>query len=208
MGIGAFLSTLAHEFLHNYVADNPSTTTGDDYQRHQIRRVIDIIQPVVAFMVLCSIIIHGLSIPGFGLGSTVSRTWSRRDTNVAAPDWTNQATLVTQAEDIVINRDLERGEGGRGLPLEKTITLNNDNGADDVDAAKSDWVGKETKDQVDRVSAVTFATTPTQQRTRRLQKSVRIDHPSALVHASHTILNTTVKTREQSFRNVSVVMNA
>ena len=52
---------------------------------------------------------HGLSIPGFSLGSTVSRTWSRRDTNVAAPDWTNQATLVTQAEDIVINRDLERG---------------------------------------------------------------------------------------------------
>ena len=171
MGIGAiFISTLAHEFLHNYVADNPSTTTSDDYQRHQIERVIDVIQPVVAFMVLCSIIIHGLSIPGFSLGLTVSRTWSRRDTNgsgrVAAPDWTNQATLVSRAEDIVINRDLERGEGGRGVPLEKTIsmrTLNNDNGADDVDAVKSDSVGKETKDQVDRVSAITFAATPTQE---------------------------------------------
>ena len=72
------------------------------------------IQPIVTFMVICSIMIHGLSIPGFSLGRrvhSVSRTWSRRDTigtRVGAPDWTNQTRLVTRAEDIVINWDSEK----------------------------------------------------------------------------------------------------
>ncbi|KAF8812044.1 hypothetical protein BYT27DRAFT_7183207 [Phlegmacium glaucopus] len=128
MGIGAiFISTLASEFLHDYVEHNP--TSGSAGQRHQIEMVRDMIQPIVAFMVLCSITIHGLSIPGFSLGRrvhSVTRTWSRRDTTgsgrTGAPDWTNQARLVTRGEDIVINRDLERGEG-RGVPLEKTMTM-------------------------------------------------------------------------------------
>lgn len=69
------------------------------------------IQPIVAFMVLCSITIHGLSIPSFSLGRrvhSVSRTWSRH----APPDWTNQARQVDRPEDIIINRDseMERGE--------------------------------------------------------------------------------------------------
>jgi hypothetical protein len=65
--------------------------------------VSQIIQPIVAFMVL--------SIPGFSLGRrvhSVSRTWSRRDTtgsHAVAPDWTNQARLVMRPEDVVINRD-------------------------------------------------------------------------------------------------------
>jgi len=65
-------------------------------------------------MVLCSITIHGLSIPGFSLGRhvhSVSRTWSRH----APPEWMNQARLVSRgAADIVVNRDrfdsMERGE--------------------------------------------------------------------------------------------------
>jgi sodium/hydrogen antiporter len=65
-------------------------------------------------MVLCSITIHGLSIPGFSLGRrvhSVSRTWSRH----APPEWLNQARIVSRgAADIVINRDrdeqMERGE--------------------------------------------------------------------------------------------------
>lgn len=75
------------------------------------------IQPIVAFMVLCSITIHGLSIPSFSLGRrvhSVSRTWSRRDTTEAIPDWTNQTRRVTRPEEIVINRDhvdmMEKGE--------------------------------------------------------------------------------------------------
>ena len=38
---------------------------------------------------------------------------------MGAPDWMNQAMLVSRVEDIVINRDLERG----GMPLEKTMTM-------------------------------------------------------------------------------------
>jgi len=45
---------------------------------------------------------------------SLSRTWSRRDTTGSgradAPNWTNQARFIARAEDIVINRDLERGE--------------------------------------------------------------------------------------------------
>ena len=79
-------------------------------------------------MVSCSVAIHVLSIPGFSLGRrvhSVSRTWSRRDwagSRTVAPNWTNQARLVTRAEDIVINRELERDGGREGVPLQKTST--------------------------------------------------------------------------------------
>ena len=48
---------------------------------NQAERIAALIQPVVAFMVLCSILIHSLSIPFFSLGrrvTTVTRTWSRQ----------------------------------------------------------------------------------------------------------------------------------
>ena len=157
MGIGAiFISTLASQFLLQHISGNPSTTAD---QQHQIELVSQMIQPIVAFMVICSITIHGLSIPGFSLGRrvhSVSRTWSRRDTTgsrAGAPDWTNQARLVTRAEDIVINRDLERGDGaaaagggGGGVPLEKTMTMmstrtlnnNGEDGRKDDDGLNSD----------------------------------------------------------------------
>jgi NhaP-type Na+/H+ or K+/H+ antiporter len=145
IGIGAiFISTLASEFLLRHSAGNPSTTAD---QQHQLELVSQMMQPIVAFMVVCSIAIHGLSIPGFSLGRrvhSVSRTWSRRDTTgsrVGAPDWTNQARLVTRPEDVVINRDLERGEEGRGrVALEKTSTRTfniGDDGQKDDDSLKS-----------------------------------------------------------------------
>lgn len=155
MGIGAiFISTLASQFLIQNIAGNPSTTAD---QQHQLEMVSQMIQPIVAFMVICSITIHGLSIPGFSLGRrvhSVSRTWSRRDTTgsrAGAPDWTNQARLVTRAEDIVINRDLERGDGGRGgEPLEKTMTMmstqtlnDGEDGQRDDDGLKSDAITEE-----------------------------------------------------------------
>ncbi|KAG6864886.1 hypothetical protein C0991_006573 [Blastosporella zonata] len=105
IGIGAvFISTLAYEVIQ------------EDERLHgeQVNLLAEAIQPIVAFMVLCSIILHGLSIPGFSLGRrvhSVSRTWSRH----APPDWTNQARIVERgAADIVINRDsvMERGELG------------------------------------------------------------------------------------------------
>ena len=75
------------------------------------------IQPIIAFVVLCSILVHGLSIPFFSLSKrvhSVSRTWSRHG---GAADWTTLTRRVSKAEDIVINRDaqdiqdtVERGE--------------------------------------------------------------------------------------------------
>ena len=152
MGIGAiFISTLANQYLVDYMANNPSTT-----QQHQLEMVTQMIQPIVAFMVICSITIHGLSIPGFSLGRrvhSVSRTWSRRDTTgsrVGAPDWTNQARLVTRAEDIVINRDLERGDDERGgertTGTTSMSTLNN--GQKDDDGSKSDAINQEQRDPI------------------------------------------------------------
>lgn len=107
------MSTLAAELLR----------TGHDGQgvrpNEQIEILQQTIQPIVGFMVLCSITIHGLSIPSFSLGRrvhTVSLTWSRRDTTEAAPDWTNQTRRVLRPEDVVINRDnadmMEKGEAG------------------------------------------------------------------------------------------------
>jgi hypothetical protein len=65
-------------------------------------------------MVLCSITIHGLSIPSFSLGRyvhSVSHTWSCH----SPPEWLNQAHVVScGAADIVVNRDrddkMEHGE--------------------------------------------------------------------------------------------------
>ena len=99
MGIGAiFISTLASEFLILHIDGNPSTTAD---QHHQIEMVSQMIQPIVAFMVICSIMIHGLSIPGFSLGRrvhSVSKDLVEGDTTgsrAGEPDWTNQARLVT-----------------------------------------------------------------------------------------------------------------
>ncbi|KAG6879308.1 hypothetical protein C0992_003726 [Termitomyces sp. T32_za158] len=113
IGIGAiFISTLAEEFI----------TKDERLHSHQAELLAETIQPIVAFMVLCSVVLHGLSIPSFSLGRrvhSVSRTWSRRDTLTNQPEWTNQARIVARGGDnIVINRDnvMERGELGVEKP--------------------------------------------------------------------------------------------
>ncbi|KAF9523393.1 Sodium/hydrogen exchanger family-domain-containing protein [Crepidotus variabilis] len=110
IGIGAvFISTLAVDVLHK--AQESSTHESDPENPTQLEILIGTIQPVVAFMVLCSITIHGLSIPSFSLGRrvhSVSRTWSRRDTmnSNRDPEWAQHTRNVgTRREDIVINRD-------------------------------------------------------------------------------------------------------
>ena len=84
------------------------------------------IQPIIAFVVLCSILVHGLSIPFFSLGRrvhSVSRTWSRQHSGAA--DWTTLTRRVSKAEDIVINRDAQdindRMERGDATPA---VTIN------------------------------------------------------------------------------------
>ncbi|VDC00420.1 unnamed protein product [Peniophora sp. CBMAI 1063] len=107
MGIGAiFISTLAAQQLPE--AEEPPVGSA------QLTRAT--IQPIVAFMVVVSIVVHGLSIPFFSLGRrvhTVTRTWSRQP---SLPDWAMHTRPITRGEDIVINRDdvdaAERGELG------------------------------------------------------------------------------------------------
>ncbi|KAF9267003.1 hypothetical protein L218DRAFT_895138 [Marasmius fiardii PR-910] len=122
IGVGAvFISTLASEVLHK-------NAHPDDPQAEFLRKTI---QPIIAFMVLCSIVIHGLSIPGFSLGRrvhSVTRTWSRHTGGTHnAPDWTNQATIVTDRGEIVVNRDdhhardmVDEMERGQLTPVEKS----------------------------------------------------------------------------------------
>ncbi|KAJ4488279.1 Sodium/hydrogen exchanger family-domain-containing protein [Lentinula aciculospora] len=115
MGIGAvFISTLAAGVLseNSSAQENPQTAL-----------LTQTIQPITAFMVLCSITIHGLSIPSFSLGRrvhSVSRTWSRHTSGL--PEWATQARHVTDRDDIVINRDRDDADGlerGEHTPHEK-----------------------------------------------------------------------------------------
>ncbi|KAG2362858.1 Sodium/hydrogen exchanger family-domain-containing protein, partial [Suillus spraguei] len=95
IGIGAiYISTLAAQQLPK--PSNPPV--------NQTEFLALTIQPIVAFMVLCSVAIHGLR---------VSHVVRHASSNV--PDWTTHTRHVTRAEDVIINRDpagLERGEGG------------------------------------------------------------------------------------------------
>ncbi|PIL33975.1 transporter [Ganoderma sinense ZZ0214-1] len=83
MGVGAiFISTLA-------VTELPTPQSPPQGQAQALAATL---QTIVSFVVLGSIIIHGLSIPFFSFGRNVhsrtlslSRTWTSRTTN--APDW-------------------------------------------------------------------------------------------------------------------------
>ncbi|KAB5596381.1 Na+/H+ antiporter Nha1 [Ceratobasidium theobromae] len=119
MGVGAvFISTLAavklpdpKEISKNGELAEGGTPAQIDYLGHSI-------QPIVAFMVLISIMIHGLSIPFFSLGKrvhSIRHTWSRHNTvEGGRPEWANQTRQIQPGEEIVVNRDdaAERGEMG------------------------------------------------------------------------------------------------
>ncbi|KAJ7162966.1 Sodium/hydrogen exchanger family-domain-containing protein [Mycena filopes] len=100
IGVGAvFISTLATEVL----LESPKST-----EDPQVALLAKTIQPICAFMVLCSITIHGLSIPSFSLGRrvhSVSRTWSRHTTatHQPQPDWMDHVRHAGGG--VVVNRD-------------------------------------------------------------------------------------------------------
>lgn len=111
-----YISTFAVGYL-----PKPSNPPAD-----QTEFLASTIQPIVAFVVLCSVAIHGLSIPFFSLGRRVhsvsSRTWSR---HASGPDWATYTRHITRGEDVVINRDhdvnaMENGRAGLAEE-EKTI---------------------------------------------------------------------------------------
>ncbi|KAJ3540514.1 hypothetical protein NMY22_g4255 [Coprinellus aureogranulatus] len=127
VGIGAiFISTLTLEIIHRA---HKTEENASNY--HQIEMLVETIHPIVGFMVLCSITVHGLSIPSFSLGRrvhSVSRTWSRHATGASmggTPEWAHQTTLVNRGDEkIIINRDENRHpidvDVERGSDSEKT----------------------------------------------------------------------------------------
>ncbi|CBQ71014.1 related to Na+/H+ antiporter AnNHA1 [Sporisorium reilianum SRZ2] len=105
MGVGAiFIATLGRTLMPEEVHEPPQTTND----------VLALtIQPIVYFFVLCSIIVHGFTIPFFAFGKnarrrahTLTRTWSRNPSmRDDEPSWMSRVRRVRTGEDIVINTD-------------------------------------------------------------------------------------------------------
>ncbi|KAG9124548.1 hypothetical protein FRC07_011171 [Ceratobasidium sp. 392] len=119
MGVGAvFISTLAATKLPEPLEIEPNGELVGGGHPQQVDYLGHSIQPIVAFMVLISIMIHGLSIPFFSLGKrvhSIRQTWSRHNTvENGRPEWQNQIRQLQPGEEIVVNRDdaVERGEAG------------------------------------------------------------------------------------------------
>ena len=146
VGVGAiFIATLAAEKLPR----------PEEPPRGQADLLALAIEPVIAFIVMCSILIRkklaplkeqnclpffldGLSIPFFSLGRrvhsvTMTRTLSLRSRH--EPEWATQTRKVTRPEDIVINRDHEPGPSP---PTEKEIEEGRaGTSSSDIDTAKA-----------------------------------------------------------------------
>ncbi|GAC98780.1 hypothetical protein PHSY_006375 [Pseudozyma hubeiensis SY62] len=105
IGVGAiFIATLGRTLMPEEVAEPPQTSND----------VLALtIQPIVFFFVLCSIIVHGFTIPFFAFGKnarrrahTLTRTWSRNPSmRDDEPSWMNRVRRVKTGDDIVINYD-------------------------------------------------------------------------------------------------------
>ncbi|KAH6908646.1 Sodium/hydrogen exchanger family-domain-containing protein [Coprinopsis sp. MPI-PUGE-AT-0042] len=108
MGVGAvFISTLA---MHKLPDPRFPLETQQDYLAASL-------EPIVAFVVLASIIIHGLSIPFFNISRNVSRTVSLQVTATTAsgrrpaPEWL-----------LRVNRFTTRETPNSASPIEKTTS--------------------------------------------------------------------------------------
>ena len=119
MGVGAiFISTLAASKLPP--PNNPPQTKLDILTLS--------IQPITYFVVLSSILVHGLTIGFFSLGrrvhsrvQSISRTFTQASVGGDEPSWMSRVKRVAAGEDIVINRDdddekvdLEKGQREKG----------------------------------------------------------------------------------------------
>ncbi|KAJ2915913.1 hypothetical protein MD484_g4528, partial [Candolleomyces efflorescens] len=161
IGVGAvFISTLATEVIHRA---HKTPENSSNYE--QIEMLAETIQPIVAFMVLCSITIHGLSIPSFSLGRrvhSVHRTWSRHATAASGggglPEWAISTRHVERGDEkIVVNRDidLERGSGddedektkeGSGRSISEDLLIKErESGGESSAATTSSTVGEGTR---------------------------------------------------------------
>ncbi|KAJ3526008.1 hypothetical protein NMY22_g10341 [Coprinellus aureogranulatus] len=168
VGIGAiFISTLTLEIIHRA---HKTEENASNY--HQIEMLVETIHPIVGFMVLCSITVHGLSIPSFSLGRrvhSVSRTWSRHATGASmggTPEWAHQTTLVNRGDEkIIINRDENR------QPIEVDV----ERGSDSEKTKEGSGGSLDEKD---------FAHEPESSGTPADRLEIRIDSPAARDSAS------------------------
>ncbi|KAK4687881.1 sodium/hydrogen antiporter, partial [Tremellales sp. Uapishka_1] len=121
MGVGAiFISTLARTKL-----PEPS----GEGELSQADLLYETIGPIVAFLVLASVLMHGLSIPFFSLSRrvhSITYTWSRNPSMDASrgdePAWTSHARRIQPGQAITINRDDDPEEGDLGMRRTHTIT--------------------------------------------------------------------------------------
>ncbi|WVR06563.1 hypothetical protein IAU60_003594 [Kwoniella sp. DSM 27419] len=113
MGVGAiFISTLAKTSLPEGEAEKDTEA---------VDRLREVILPITTFLVLSSIVTHGLSIPFFSLSRRVhSITYTRSrglsmDARGDEPAWTTHARRIQPGQQITINRDDDPEEGDLGV---------------------------------------------------------------------------------------------
>lgn len=143
MGVGAiFIATLA---LTKLPSPNVPPETPDDF-------LVLNIQPIVYFLVLCSIIIHGSSIPFFNLGKRVHsfhRTMTNRSDS--EPSWLSRVKRAGDGDGIIINRDGSEKEKSKNekqngnVDLEAGERVFDDAGMDIGDMSSKDYAGKAEK---------------------------------------------------------------
>lgn len=137
MGVGAiFIATLAAGRL-----PTPRVPAEDSLDILALS-----IQPIVYFLVLCSIIVHGLTIPFFSLGKrvhSISRTWTGQ--SGAEPSWLGR---VRRSENEKIPAEEEPSEPMRNFDLEKGGGAEFDNEIEEEDISSPSGDGSQfrTKD--------------------------------------------------------------
>ncbi|KIJ39483.1 hypothetical protein M422DRAFT_210391 [Sphaerobolus stellatus SS14] len=100
MGVGAiFISTLALTRL-----EEPHVPP-----RNQQERLAASLHPIVSFVVLCSIIVHGLSIPFFKIGRTTVTLTSSFSRPTANSDWLTLIKRVKSKDQAADGTDIEGG---------------------------------------------------------------------------------------------------
>lgn len=103
VGVGAlFISTLAASKL-----PTPRVPPQDNLDLLSLT-----IQPITYFIILSSVLVHGLTISFFSLGrrvhsrvQSISRTFTQASGTGEEPSWMSRVKRVTNIADIVINRD-------------------------------------------------------------------------------------------------------
>ncbi|TXT15977.1 hypothetical protein VHUM_00480 [Vanrija humicola] len=131
MGVGAiFISTLARVNIPHPELDGDTS---------QVDLLQETIGPIVAMLVLASVLTHGLSIPFLLSGRrvrSITYTWSRNpsmDTRGGnEPAWTTHTTRMEPGQQVVINRDDEEGDVGLAHQLRnRRIHVTGDDGIND-----------------------------------------------------------------------------